>query len=189
MSATPNPVSASVASEVRPVLGWSIAMAILLTLAGLFAILIPIVSGIATTLVVGWFFTMAGVLHLLFAWKTHTTSGVLWEILLGVLYVFSGIYLIVHPLAGLLSLTLLLAAYFMVKGVLQIVYYFQLRPRHGSGWLLFDGIVCFILAVMIGGSWPFSSVWVVGTLIGISLLFTGISRLMLSLTARRALHA
>jgi uncharacterized membrane protein HdeD (DUF308 family) len=184
MSSVPSTVE-----PVRSVLGWSIALAVLMTLVGLFAIIVPIVSGIAATLVVGWFFSVVGILHFLFAWKTHSTSGVLWEILLGVLYVFSGFYLLFHPVAGLASLTLLLAAYLLVKGVLQIVHYFQLQPRHGSGWLLFDGIVSLILAVMIWRSWPFSSAWVIGTLVGISLLFTGFSRLMITLTARRMLTA
>jgi uncharacterized membrane protein HdeD (DUF308 family) len=185
MSATPAPI----ASDFRPALGWSIAMAILLTLAGLFAIIVPIVSGIAITLIVGWFFIMGGILHFLFAWKTHSTSGVLWEILLGILYIFSGVYLLIHPLAGLVTLTLLVAAYFLVKGLFEIIHYFQLQPRHGSFWLLFDGIISLILAIIIWRSWPFSSVWVIGTLVGISLLFSGFSRLMLTLTARRVLYA
>jgi uncharacterized membrane protein HdeD (DUF308 family) len=169
--------------------GWSLAVAILLTVVGLFAILVPIVSGIAITLIIGWFFTVIGILHFLFAWKTHTTGGVFWEILLGFLYLFSGMYLIVHPLAGLASLTLFLAAYFFIKGIVQIIHFFQLRPRHGSSWLLLDGIISLILAVMIWRSWPFSSVWAIGTLVGISLLFTGFSRLMLTLAARRTLAA
>jgi uncharacterized membrane protein HdeD (DUF308 family) len=169
--------------------GWSLTLAILLTLAGLFAILVPIVSGLAITLIVGWFFTVSGILHFLFAWKTHTTSGIFWEILLGFLYLFSGLYLIIHPLAGLASLTLFLAVYLMFKGIVQIIHFFQLRPRDGSLWLLVDGIISLILAIMIWRSWPFSSVWVIGTLIGISILFTGISRLMLTMTARRNLTA
>jgi uncharacterized membrane protein HdeD (DUF308 family) len=173
----------------RHAFGWSIALAILLTLAGLIAILVPIVSGVAITLIVGWFFTMAGLLHFLFAWKTHTTSGIFWELLLGFLYLFSGLYLIIHPLFGLVSLTLFLAVYFLFKGVVQIIHFFQLQPRHGSWWLLFDGIISLILAAMIWRTWPSSSVWVLGTLVGISLLFTGFSRLMLTLTARRMLAA
>jgi uncharacterized membrane protein HdeD (DUF308 family) len=170
-----------------PSLGWSLAMAVLLTLAGLFAILLPLVSGIAITLIVGWFFCVAGILHFFFAWKTHTTGGVLWEILLGLLYLVSGIYLLVHPLAGLASLTLFLAVYFFFKGIVEIIHFFQLQPKHGSFWLIFDAIVSLILAVMIWRAWPFSSIWAIGTLVGISLLFTGFSRLMLTMTARRVL--
>jgi uncharacterized membrane protein HdeD (DUF308 family) len=184
MSAASTPLA-----PVRHALGWSIVMAILLTVAGIAAILVPLVSGVAIALIVGWFFTIAGVLHLLFAWKTHTTSGVLFEILLGFLYIFSGLYLLFHPIVGLVSLTIFLAGYFLFKGVVQIVHFFRIQPRHGSWWLLFDAIISIVLAVMIWISWPLSAAWVVGTLVGISLLFTGLSRLMLTLSVRRALTA
>jgi len=174
--------------SLAPTFGWSLTLAILLTLTGLFALVVPIVSGVAITLIVGWFLTVVGILHFLFAWKTHSTSGVLWEILLAILYLFSGIYFIFHPIAGLASLTLLLAAYLTVKGILLVIHYFQLQPRHGSLWLLFDGIVNLILAIIIWRTWPLSATWVIGTLVGISLLFTGFSRLMLTLNARSA-HA
>jgi uncharacterized membrane protein HdeD (DUF308 family) len=176
-------------SPVAPTFAWSLTVAILLTVAGLFALIVPIVSGVAITLIAGWFLTVVGVLHFLFAWKTHSSSGVLWEVLLGVLYLISGIYFIFHPIAGLASLTLLLVAYFAVKGILMVIHYFQLQPRHGSGWLLFDGIVNLVLAIIIWRSWPFSATWVIGTLVGISLVFTGFSRLMLTLNARSALRA
>ena len=175
--------------RLRANMGWSIALAVLLILAGLFALFVPVISGLAVTLIIGWFLLVAGILHFLLAWKLHTASGVIWEILLAIVYVFTGVYCIMHPLAGLASLTLFLAAYFLVKGILQVIYYFQLRPRHGAGWLLFDGIVSIILAVMIWRSWPVSSVWAIGTLVGIGLLFTGISRLMVTMTARRLLTA
>jgi uncharacterized membrane protein HdeD (DUF308 family) len=182
MSTVPAPFA-----PVRHAFGWSLAMAILMTLAGVAAILVPLVSGIAIALAIGWFFTLAGFFHFLFAWRTHTTSGVVWEILLGCLYVFSGLYLLVHPVYGLVSLTAFLAIYFLFKGVVQVMHFFQIQPRHGSWWLLFDGVVSVGLAVLIWRSWPLSSVWAVGTLVGISLLFTGFSRLMLTLTVRRAL--
>jgi uncharacterized membrane protein HdeD (DUF308 family) len=184
MSAVPTPFV-----PIRHAFGWSVTMAILLTVAGLAAILVPLVSGIAIALIVGWFFTITGVLHLLFAWRTHTTSGVLFEILLGFLYIFSGVYLLFHPVVGLVSLTIFLAAYFLFKGIVQIVHFFRIQPRHGAWWVLFDGIVSLVLAFMIWMSWPLSAAWVVGTLVGISLLFTGLSRLMLTLTVRKALAA
>jgi len=90
-----------------------------------------------------------------------------------------------NPLVGLASLTLALAVYLSVEGVLEFILSFRLRPLPGSGWLLFDGIITLILAIMIWKTWPSSSEWVIGTLVGISMLFSGISRLMLSLAARR----
>jgi uncharacterized membrane protein HdeD (DUF308 family) len=89
-----------------------------------------------------------------------------------------------HPVAALLSLTIALAIYLMLEAVLEFALGFKLRPLPGSGWLLFDGVITLILAVMIWRTWPSSSAWVIGTLVGISMLFSGISRLMLSLAAR-----
>jgi uncharacterized membrane protein HdeD (DUF308 family) len=62
-----------------------------------------------------------------------------------------------------------------------------LHELPGSGWLMVDGIITLVLAVMIWSTWPSSAVWVVGTLIGISVLFSDITRLMLSIAARRIL--
>ena len=173
---------------VRKSIGWSIALSVLLILAGFFALLIPFLSGIGITLFIGWLLIISGITHLVFAFKTHTTGGVLWELLLGAVYLFTGVYLIMHPLAGLLTLTLFLACYLFFEGIFEIVQYFQIRPRHGAGWLLFDAIVTLILAVMIWRAWPASSVWVIGTIIGISMIFSGFSRLMLSLAAKRAVN-
>jgi uncharacterized membrane protein HdeD (DUF308 family) len=73
----------------------------------------------------------------------------------------------------------------VLGGVLEFVLSFQLRPLPGSGWLLFDGIVTLVLAAMIGSAWPISSVWAIGTLVGVSMFFSGITRLMLSVAVRR----
>ena len=169
-------------------INWSIALSVLLILAGLFAILIPSISGLALTLIFGWLLIVSGFTHLVFAFKTHTTGGVIWEVLLAIVYLVAGFYLIMHPLAGLLTLTLFLAWYLFFEGIFEIIQYFQIRPRHGAGWLLFDAIVTIILAIMIWRSWPSSSVWVIGTLVGISMLFSGFSRLMLALSAKKLVN-
>jgi uncharacterized membrane protein HdeD (DUF308 family) len=179
--------SASLTPLTPKSLGWSIALSVLLILAGLFAILIPPVSGLAITLIFGWSMIFSGITHFIFAFKTHTTGGILWELLVGAVYLFTGVYLILHPLDALIALTLILAIYLFFEGVVEIILSFQLRPRHGANWLLIDGIITLILAVMIWRSWPASTVWVVGTLVGISMIFSGFSRLMLSLAAKRAL--
>jgi uncharacterized membrane protein HdeD (DUF308 family) len=169
-------------------INWSIALSILLILAGLFAILIPSISGIAITFFFGWAMILSGVTHFVFAFKTHTTGGRVWELLVGAVYVFTGVILLMHPLDSLLILTLVLACYLFFEAIVEFIQFFQLRPRHGAVWLLIDGIITLILAIMIWRSWPASSVWVIGTLVGISMIFSGFSRLMLSLTAKRVLN-
>lgn len=168
---------------------WSIFLSILLILAGFCTLLIPFLGGIGITIFVGWALIVSGITHFVYAWKTHTTGSKIWELLVGLAYLFAGIYLILHPVAGLASLTLLLAFYLFFEGIFEIVAFFQVRPRHGAGWLLFDGLITLLLAIMIWRQWPFSSVWAIGTLIGISMLFSGFSRLMLSLGAKRVLKA
>lgn len=171
----------------RNTLNWSIFLSILLILAGFCTLLIPFLGGIGVTLFVGWALIISGVAHLVFAWKGHSTGTRLWELLVGLAYLFAGVYLIVHPVAGLASLTLLLAFYLFFEGIFEVFAFFQARSRSGAGWLLFDGIVTLLLAVMIWRQWPFSTVWAIGTLVGISMLFSGFSRLMLSIGAKRLL--
>jgi uncharacterized membrane protein HdeD (DUF308 family) len=152
--------------------------------AGFLAIAVPQAAGIAVNILVAWLLVFSGAAHLVFGWHTRTTGGMLWELLLGVLYIFIGAYLLFHPVAGLASLTLALAIYLFAEGVLELILSFRIRMP-GSRWLLFDGIITLILSVLIWRTWPSSTEWVIGTLVGISMLFSGISRLMLSLGAHR----
>jgi uncharacterized membrane protein HdeD (DUF308 family) len=153
--------------------------------AGVLAIGIPFVAGVAVTAIVGWLLIFSGLLHLAFAWRAGRPGAVLLEILLGLVYGVIGFYLIMRPVAGLASLTLAVAFYLLIEGVLEFVLSFRLRPARGSGWLMVDGIITLVLAVMIWSTWPSSAVWVVGTLVGISMFFSGMTRLMLSLAVRR----
>lgn len=164
---------------------WSIVLSVLLMVAGAIAIALPMIAGIGITLVVGWLLILSAVLHFAFAWGGGRTSVVVWQILLGLAYGFIGFYVLANPVAGLAGLTFAIAIYLFVEGVLEFILSFQIRPAPGSGWLLVDGIVTLILAVMIWSTWPSSAAWVVGVLVGISMFFSGMTRLMLSLAVRR----
>src|ERR1700693_1877977 len=174
----------SVGTIVKKSVGWSIGLSVLMIVAGLLAIAVPQAAGIAVNILVAWLLVFSGAAHLVFAWHTRTTGGMLWELLVGFLYIFIGAYLLVHPVAGLASLTLALAIYLFAEGVLELILSFRLRPMPGSSLLLFDAIITLVLAIMIWRTWPSSTEWVIGTLVGISMLFSGVSRLMLSLAAR-----
>ena len=177
----PNELSA----RVRTATTWSLVVSVLMIAAGLLAIAVPQVAGIAITGVVAWLLLFSAVLHLLLAWRSGTAGGVLWEILIGVVYGGIAFYLLAHPAVGLASLTLAVAGYLFAEGVVEFAAWWQMRSSSGAGWLLLDGIVTLLLAVMIASTWPSSAAWVIGTLVGISMLFSGISRLMLSLAVRR----
>src|SRR5262245_4918493 len=172
-------------ADVHRATTWSIGLSVLIMIAGLIAIALPMIAGIAFTVIVGWLLIVAGAAHLAFAWGARRPSMVVWQVLLGLAYAFIGLYVLVNPVAGLAGLTFAIAVYLFVEGILEFVLSFQLRPAAGSGWLLVDGIVTLLLAIMILGTWPSSSAWVVGTLVGVSIFFSGITRLMLSMTVRR----
>ncbi len=179
-------MAGELAADVRSATTWSIVLSVLMIAAGVLAIAVPWIAGIAVTALVGWLLLFSGVFHLVFAWRGSTGRAVISEILLGIVYGLVGVYLLANPLAGLASLTLALAVYLFVEAALEFVLSYQhRRGASGSGWLLLDGIVTLVLAAMIAATWPFSAAWVPGTLVGISMLFSGISRLMLTQAVRR----
>jgi uncharacterized membrane protein HdeD (DUF308 family) len=175
----------SVVSIARQSLNWSIAFSILMIVAGILAIAMPPAAGLAVNIVVAWLLLFSGATHLVFAWHMRTAGAAIWEVLLGLLYGVIGIYLLAQPVAGLVTLTLALAIYLFLEAVLEFTVWGSLRRLPGAGWLLFDAVVTLVLAVMIWRSWPASSEWVIGTLVGVSMLFSGTTRLMLSLSARQ----
>jgi uncharacterized membrane protein HdeD (DUF308 family) len=174
----------SATTFVKKSLNWSIGLSVLMIVAGILAIASPLAAGIAINVLVAWLLVFSGCVHLVFAWYTRSGRGVLGESLLGILYIFIGVYLLMHPVAGLKALTIALAIYLLLEAILEFILGFTLRPLPGSGWLLFDGIITLVLALMIWRSWPSSSEWAIGILVGVSMLFSGASRLALSLAAR-----
>jgi uncharacterized membrane protein HdeD (DUF308 family) len=167
--------------------GWSMLWGILMIVCGVLAISMPLASSVGIVIVLAWLVLIAGVSHLIYAFQSHSARGVVWQIVVAVLYGAVGVYLLAHPLLGVASLTLVLAGFFVAEGIIETILYFRVREMAHSGWVLFDAVVTLVLGVMIWRRWPASSVWVLGTLVGISLIFSGLSRVMLSMAARRIL--
>ena len=157
---------------------WGTAIGILLIVLGLLAIIFSFVAGVTITVIVGWVLLFAGIARLLYAWSARGAGAVIWQLIIGVLYVWVAFYLILHPTRGLLTLTFWLAAWFVIEGVFELISYFQLRKRsHRAGWFLWDGLITLILGLIIWAQWPFSSAWALGVLVGVSLISSGFARL------------
>jgi uncharacterized membrane protein HdeD (DUF308 family) len=169
--------------------GWSMAIGVLLIMLGVLAIGAPFFAGLAATVFYGWLIAFAGAGHFIYAWSERGAGAALWQMLIGVLYLFAGFYVIFHPVGGIIALTLVLACYIAVEGVLELVTFFAVRRLSGTAWFLLDGIVSLVLAALILFHWPNSSVWAIGTLLGISILFSGIARLMMPMSRRRLVPA
>jgi uncharacterized membrane protein HdeD (DUF308 family) len=170
---------------VRQASTWSTLWAVSLIILGIVAVASPFLAAVAVNAVIAWLIVMAGVVHLVLAFHAHRAGSFIWRLLVGVAYVFFGGYLIVHPGLGVASLTLVLASLFLVEGILEVVMFFQTRSVQGSSWLLVDGIITLLLGLMIYLQWPSSSAWAIGTLVGVSMIVSGVTRLMLSLAVRK----
>ena len=175
----------TVLENVKKASGWSIALGILMIVAGIIAIFSPLAAGIVAVYIVAWTAIFNGVMQLVFGFRAHTGGRMLLEVLLGLLYVAAGFYILMHPVPGLLAFTAVIASLLLIYGVFALVLSFQIRPRKGWGWVLFDGIVTILLGCLIWAHWPAESLWLVGTLLGISFISSGVTRLMLSMAVRR----
>jgi uncharacterized membrane protein HdeD (DUF308 family) len=171
---------------VRKASGWSIAWGVFLILFGMLAIGSPFLAAVAVNVVIAWLIVLAGVVHLILAFHSHGAGSIIWKLLVGVAYLCFGVYLITHPVLGVASLTLLLASLFLIEGILEVVLFFQMRPLRGSSWMLLDGIITLLLGLLIYMQWPSSSAWAIGTLVGVSMIISGITRVAMSLAVRRA---
>ncbi len=153
---------------------------------GMLAVAWPLLAAVAVNGMVAWLILLAGIIHIVVAFHSREAGSVIWRLLVGLAYLCFGGYLLARPLTGVASLTLLLASLFLVEGIFNIVLYFRAPSTLRSGWFLVDGIVTLLLGLMIYMQWPSSSAWAIGTLVGVSLIFSGVTRVMVSLAVRKA---
>jgi uncharacterized membrane protein HdeD (DUF308 family) len=177
-----------VVNAARRFTGWYILAAIAFIVLGLFAIIEPAVAGLGVAILVGWLLIFGGIFHFITAFQGGGARRVVWQILAGIVFVVGGFYIRSQPLLALSTLTLLLGAVIFAEGIFEIIMYFRRTREEASGWVLFNGIVAVLLGALIWFHWPSSSVWAIGTLVGVNLLLTGVTRLMLGLTGRRLIR-
>jgi uncharacterized membrane protein HdeD (DUF308 family) len=188
--ATANPTEGlrGAGTIIKKASAWFIDMAVVFILLGMMAIIEPGVAGLAVTILVGWLLIFGGGAHLVTAFSGGGAARVIWQVLIGIMYILGGVYFLTHPLLALGTLTLLLAVIILTEAVFEVIAYFRMRSDRGSGWLLMNGLVTLLLGGLIWFHWPSSSVWAIGTLVGVNLLMTGISRLMFGLAARQLVN-
>jgi len=172
-------------TDLKRATSWSMALSVLMIIAGILAIAAPYYAGLTITAVVGWLLLISAVLHLVYAFRGGRATAVIWEILLAAVYGLIGFYVLTNLGVGLASLTFAIAFFLFVEAILELALSYQLRNESGAGWILVDGIITMILAFLIWANWPNSSVWAVGIIVGVSMLFSGITRAMITSTVRR----
>jgi uncharacterized membrane protein HdeD (DUF308 family) len=160
---------------------------IVLVLLGLAAILVPPIATLAFTLVIGWLFLISGIVGLITTFYMRNAPGFWWSLLSAVIAIAAGITLLAWPISGSVSLTLLLIAFFVMEGVVTIMYAIDHRNQQSLrwGWMLTSGIIDLILAGMIFAGLPGSATWALGLLIGINLVFGGTAMIGMALAAKQ----
>jgi uncharacterized membrane protein HdeD (DUF308 family) len=165
-------------SDMRTARRWLLVTGILALVAGIAAIVVPLVATITVALFIGWILVFSGAVM---AWHelTQRPSGRSWaRAAQALLTLLVGLYLLVFPVTGALSLTLLLVIWFAGIGGLELYGAYRLRGVPGAGWLLFNGLVSVVLAVLIAADLPSSAAWAIGLLVGINLVFWGMRALV-----------
>jgi len=175
------PTPAAVASEHR---GWFIFLGIALIVIGVVAVAFPFVATIAAKTVIGWLFLIGGVIQVVHAFSTQEWSAFFLDLIVGVLYVLAGGWMAFFPFAGIITLTIFLAVFFIIEGVIEIAMGFRVRPASGWVWLLVSGIIAIAAGLLILARLPSTAVWAIGLLVGINLIFSGVSYLSLASTAK-----
>jgi len=173
----------STATLAKHAVEWSVVLSCAMILAGIVGIIAPTVAGITVTVLAGWLLIFSGIAHIVFGWERRTTGVLAWELLVGFLYMMVGGYMLLHIAQALAALTVVLGIYLCAEAILEFVLAYRLRPLPGAGWLAGDGLITLVLAILVLRPW--SAPWAIGVLVGMSMLFSGISRLALSLAARR----
>lgn len=181
-------MATNLSTESKKGINGSLLIGVLLIVLGLVAIAQPAVSTIFAETWFALILVSAGAAKLTYAFQTRNSGGFVWKLLLSILYIAIGVMLFVSPLKGVLTLTLLLGSFLLTEGVFNLILAFRLRGQQNWTWVLVDGIITLLLGGMIWFQWPFNAPWLIGTLVGVSVLFTGISRVMLSLNPGLALN-
>ena len=162
-----------------------LAQGIVMMILGCLAVAVPILATLAVEIFVGWLFFVAGIFRAISVWHSRQMPGFAWSFLAAVLAIVLGIILIARPLAGVLTLTMVLVAFFVIQGIASIAAAIEHRRHLPSwGWVLFSGIIDLLLAYLIWRGWPSSASWAIGLLVGINMIFLGLSLVMTALAAR-----
>lgn len=158
-----------------------------LSLLGLAAIIVPPLAGIVTAVVLGWLFLIAGIAGLAFTLRSRQAPGHGWSLLSALAALVAGAVLLWNPLQGVLTLTYVLTAFFIIDGILLIL----LAIDHRRGltgkweWMMVNGVMDLVLAGIFILGFPGTFTWALGLLVGLDLLFAGTSLIAMALEARK----
>ena len=160
---------------------------IVLAILGLAAIIVPQLASLAVTIYLAWMFLIMGILGLVMTFWARGMPGFWWSLISAVLAIAAGAILLARPAQGVLTLTIVLGAFFLAEGVATVMYALEHRRELSgrSSWLIVSGAVDIIISGLIITGLPSAAEWAIGLLVGINLLFGGSSLIGMALAARQ----
>lgn len=164
---------------------WMAIFAVISLVGGVLALVNPFVATLAATLLAGWFFIVLGGMQIVQSFQVQGWGGFLWALLFGVLSLVVGISLVFNPLAGMVSLTLLVAVLLLATGVTKLFYAFSLRSVTGWVWVLLSGLLSLILGVWIFANFSQAAAAVLGIFLAVELISNGVLFLFIALGLRQ----
>ena len=159
---------------------------IVLVVLGLLAILLPQIASLAVEILVGWLLLITGAVGLYTTFQAKSAPGFWWALISAVIAIIAGVLLLIWPLTGVVSLTIVLVAFFLIEGISSIMYAIEHRRELTGrwGWMLASGIIDLILAAIIVAGLPGSAAWAIGIIVGVNMLLGGVSLIAIALHAR-----
>lgn len=164
-----------------------IALGVVMIVAGFAAIVFPLLSSLGVVWTVGVMLVIASIAQSVGAFSYPKWGGVILGLIVAALWLIGGLYLLGRPLEGVFVLTVIVAAVFLVEGVIKTILSFQMRSVAGWGWLLFDGTTSLVLGTLLWWQLPFSALWALGTLAGISIMISGWTLVMMPIAVGKML--
>ena len=163
---------------------------VIMMVLGVLAIIWPQISTLAVDIYVGWMFLLSGLVGLVTMFLAPNVEAFLWSLLTAALSLFVGVLLLWHPVEGAVSLTLVLIAFFIVEGIVQIAAAIKHRDAFPDswGWMMMSGIVDLVLAAALIGGWPGTASWALGLIVGVNLITSGLAITMVAIASRHVVR-
>ena len=191
LNPTARDVRHTVDETMRPFWVLSLVQGVIMMILGVLAVIWPQISTVAADIYIGWIFLFSGIVGLVTMFWAPSIPAFLWSLLTAALSLVVGVLLIWHPVAGVVSLTLALIAFFIVEGIFQIAAAIRYRGAFPDswGWMVLSGIVDLALAGLIISGWPGTASWALGLIVGVNLITSGLAITMAALAGRSIVKA
>lgn len=181
-----NSAQAALVSSIREHWKLLLAKGIIVLILGLIAMALPMVATIGFTIFLGWLFMLSGLIGLITTFMMRGAPGFWWSLISALIGIGAGLILVMRPVSGAITLTLVLIALFIAEGIATIMYAIEHRAQLSGrwGWMMFSGLVNLVLAAMIFAGLPSSAAWALGLLVGINMIFAGGALIGMALAAK-----